>query len=84
MQSEGLFLLGVILVFLLSSSGAALLPDNEVEALMEIAKTIGKTNWNFSVDPCSGNSGWAIPAADDVVSCDCSYVNFTICHVVSM
>ncbi|KAE8124667.1 hypothetical protein FH972_019532 [Carpinus fangiana] len=39
--------------------GAAVLPDDEVEALREIAEALGKTDWNFSADPCSGSQyGW--------------------------
>ncbi|RVW59348.1 putative leucine-rich repeat receptor-like serine/threonine-protein kinase [Vitis vinifera] len=38
---------------------ATLLPNNEVEALEEIAETLGKTDWNFSADPCGGEWGWA-------------------------
>ncbi|KAF5199487.1 Leucine-rich repeat transmembrane protein kinase [Thalictrum thalictroides] len=60
----------------------ATLPDNEVEALKEIGDTLGKKDWNFSVDPCSGDYGWA--EASNMVTCNCSYVNNTICHVVSI
>ncbi|PIA33875.1 hypothetical protein AQUCO_03900018v1, partial [Aquilegia coerulea] len=43
------------------------------EALNEIANTLGKKDWNFSVDPCSGSYGWA--EASNAVTCNCSYVN---------
>ncbi|PIA30447.1 hypothetical protein AQUCO_05500015v1 [Aquilegia coerulea] len=59
-----------------------------VEALKEIANTLGKINWNFSVDPCSITSGWidftAPEGAENAVRCECSYANNTICHVVSI
>ncbi|KAJ4981940.1 hypothetical protein NE237_032777 [Protea cynaroides] len=32
--------------------------DDEVEALHEIAESLGKKDWNFSLDLCSGDSEW--------------------------
>ncbi|CAK7351851.1 unnamed protein product [Dovyalis caffra] len=68
--------------------GATLLPDDEVEALRDIAKTIGKTNWNFSADPCGGQWGWADPnpekGSENGVTCNCTFSNGTICHVISV
>ncbi|KAL5804819.1 hypothetical protein ACOSQ3_031619 [Xanthoceras sorbifolium] len=54
------FLLLSLAAFYLISTCAfgATLPNDEVEALREIAKTIAKTDWNFSVDPCSGE--WVV------------------------
>jgi hypothetical protein len=53
-----------------------------------MAKTIGKTNWNFSADPCGGQWGWVDPnpvkGNENAVSCDCTFSNGTICHVISM
>ncbi|XP_011014342.1 PREDICTED: probable leucine-rich repeat receptor-like serine/threonine-protein kinase At3g14840 [Populus euphratica] len=70
------------------ASGATRLPDDEVEALRDIAKTIGKTNWNFSADPCGGQWGWVDPnpvkGNENAVSCNCTFSNGTICHVISM
>lgn len=70
------------------ASGATRLPDDEVEALRDMAKTIGKTNWNFSADPCGGQWGWTDPnpvkGSENAVSCDCSFSNGTICHVISI
>ncbi|XP_011002767.1 PREDICTED: probable leucine-rich repeat receptor-like serine/threonine-protein kinase At3g14840 [Populus euphratica] len=70
------------------ASGATRLPDDEVEALRDIAKTIGKTNWNFSADPCGGQWGWVDPnpvkGNENAVSCNCTFSNGTICHVISI
>ncbi|RWR96287.1 putative leucine-rich repeat receptor-like serine/threonine-protein kinase [Cinnamomum micranthum f. kanehirae] len=67
--------------------GATLLPDEEVAALRQIAQTLGK-NWNFSTDPCSGESGWVGPTPTlgfvNAVTCNCSYQNNTVCHIVSI
>ncbi|XP_027064128.1 probable leucine-rich repeat receptor-like serine/threonine-protein kinase At3g14840 isoform X2 [Coffea arabica] len=69
------------------ASGATLVSD-EVEVLKEIAKTLGKTDWDFSVDPCSGQSNWrndaALPEFANAVTCDCSFENNTTCHVSSI
>ncbi|KAF9666677.1 hypothetical protein SADUNF_Sadunf16G0253600 [Salix dunnii] len=68
--------------------GAAVLPADEVKALGDIAKTLGKTDWNFSADPCGGQWGWANANAEEgsenAVSCNCTFSNSTICHVTSM
>ncbi|XXG90290.1 hypothetical protein AAC387_Pa12g2096 [Persea americana] len=67
--------------------GATLLPDEEVDALRQIARTLGK-NWNFTANPCSGESGWVAPTPalefENAVTCNCSYQNNTVCHIVSM
>ncbi|KAJ7948795.1 LRR receptor-like kinase [Quillaja saponaria] len=62
-----------------------LLPDNEVQALQDIAKALGKTNWNFSIDPCSEQTPWFNSSApegfENAVTCNCTA---TVCHVVSI
>ncbi|PIA33873.1 hypothetical protein AQUCO_03900016v1 [Aquilegia coerulea] len=91
MQFRQLFYLCVIVFSYYSAllvSGVTL-PANEVDALKEIANTLGKKNWNFSVDPCSGDYGWEerpppSKGPENTVSCNCSYANNTICHVVSI
>ncbi|XP_058100943.1 probable leucine-rich repeat receptor-like serine/threonine-protein kinase At3g14840 isoform X2 [Magnolia sinica] len=61
--------------------GAPLLAQDEVEALREIATTLNRPTWNFSVDPCSGERSWVTPNTDkyvnSTVSCSCTRV----CHV---
>ncbi|KAJ6298225.1 hypothetical protein OIU76_019378 [Salix suchowensis] len=68
--------------------GAAVLPDDEVKALRDIAKTLGKKDWNFSADPCGGQWGWANPhpveGSEYAVYCNCTFSNGTICHVTSI
>ncbi|KAI3927184.1 hypothetical protein MKX01_020543, partial [Papaver californicum] len=50
------------------------LPNAEVEALKEIAKTLGKKDWNFAAtsDPCTAVG----------VNCNCTFSNNTVCHVL--
>jgi hypothetical protein len=62
-----------------------------VGALRELGEALGKTDWNFSVDPCSGlQYGWIKPnksnEIENTVTCGCgnSSSNGTVCHVVSM
>ncbi|XP_022735326.1 probable leucine-rich repeat receptor-like serine/threonine-protein kinase At3g14840 isoform X1 [Durio zibethinus] len=68
--------------------GAATLPNDEVEALKSISKKLGKRNWNFDVDPCSREPSWFeienSKYYDNNVTCDCSFSNNTICHVVNI
>ncbi|GLU18026.1 hypothetical protein SLE2022_343490 [Rubroshorea leprosula] len=56
----------LLLAFFLANFAfvAARLPDDELEALRDIAKTLGKKNWNFNVDPCSGKSDWVSDPID--------------------
>ncbi|GFQ06094.1 probable leucine-rich repeat receptor-like serine/threonine-protein kinase at3g14840 [Phtheirospermum japonicum] len=69
-------------------SGQAILPADEVESLRVIARTLGKSDWNFSVDPCSGLSGWVtqnpVKGNENALTCDCTFQNNTVCHVVSI
>ncbi|XP_073155718.1 probable leucine-rich repeat receptor-like serine/threonine-protein kinase At3g14840 [Henckelia pumila] len=80
--------LAFIGIFVLASEAAAVLPTDEVESLRLIGGTLGKTDWNFGVDPCSGESGWRTPnpsrGAENALNCTCTYENNTVCHVVSI
>ncbi|XWS10163.1 hypothetical protein CRYUN_Cryun39dG0051900 [Craigia yunnanensis] len=71
-----------------SAFGAATLPTEEVKALRSISKTIGKRDWKFDVDPCSKEHGWVeieeSKEYDNNVTCNCSFSNNTICHVVNI
>ncbi|KAL5564118.1 hypothetical protein UlMin_027282 [Ulmus minor] len=84
------FFLAFLLFFYLptSSFAAAQLPKAEVEALKEIGEKLGIRKWNFSVDPCSGEEGWIIEKPlkgfDNNLTCNCTFSNNTLCHVVSI
>ncbi|XP_045800989.1 probable leucine-rich repeat receptor-like serine/threonine-protein kinase At3g14840 isoform X5 [Trifolium pratense] len=69
------------------TSGATLL-EEEVQVMKEIAKTLGKKDWDFSKDPCSGESNWTssvqVGGSENAVTCNCSFANATICHIVSI
>ncbi|KAL3643564.1 hypothetical protein CASFOL_014379 [Castilleja foliolosa] len=63
------------------------LPDDEKNVLREIAKEVGKKDWDFSLNPCDENSkNWNTkknndrPLYNNSVICNCSYPN-AICHV---
>ncbi|KAK9204349.1 hypothetical protein WN943_014607 [Citrus x changshan-huyou] len=82
------FLSLAALAFISTVAFGATLPYDEVRALKDIANTLGKRNWNFSADPCSGKEGWADQNPDkgfeNAVTCNCTYAGGTVCHVVSM
>ncbi|CAA0808445.1 Probable leucine-rich repeat receptor-like serine/threonine-protein kinase [Striga hermonthica] len=69
-------------------SGQPILPPDEVESLRVVANVMGKSDWNFSVDPCSGLSGWVtqnpVKGFENALTCDCTFENNTVCHVVSI
>ncbi|KAE9617051.1 putative protein kinase RLK-Pelle-DLSV family [Lupinus albus] len=81
------FLLLLLLCLTSFSFGATLVQD-EVEALRDIGNTLGKKDWNFSVDPCSGQSNWKLvnqsEGSENSVTCNCSFANNTACHVISI
>ncbi|KAJ0986382.1 hypothetical protein J5N97_004738 [Dioscorea zingiberensis] len=58
---------------------------NEVDALKKIGEKLGK-QWDFRVDPCSGNSGWVDPNSKKEVAINvtCGACNATSCHVTSI
>ncbi|KAI3796752.1 hypothetical protein L1987_39436 [Smallanthus sonchifolius] len=61
------------------------LPPNEgkflLNALKEIAKQLGKEDWNFSLNPCDENPNWSTPGFQNAVNCTCSP---DACHVVNI
>ncbi|RWR96280.1 Protein kinase domain-containing protein [Cinnamomum micranthum f. kanehirae] len=69
-------------------SGATL-PQDEIDALKQIGQTLGKDDWNFSADPCSKERSWLDPSStikeyENNVTCNCTYQDNTVCHVVSI
>ncbi|KAL4586146.1 hypothetical protein LXL04_010778 [Taraxacum kok-saghyz] len=72
---------------------AGYLPRHEgkffLDALHQIAEQLGKRDWNFSLNPCDGNTSWLtpynpeIPQYNNSVECSCSYPG-GVCHVVSV
>ncbi|KAK1274681.1 putative LRR receptor-like serine/threonine-protein kinase RFK1 [Acorus gramineus] len=63
-----------------------LLPQDEVDALKQVAKTLGKPDWNFTVDPCDEKRfPWTIQnpvkGSESYVNCNCSS---TVCHVIGI
>ncbi|KAF8034231.1 hypothetical protein BT93_C0500 [Corymbia citriodora subsp. variegata] len=68
------------------------LPPDEVEALKEIADTLGKRDWDFDTDPCNKTGNWSdnLPLEDTTndVNCSCTSAGadntITVCHVTSI
>ncbi|XP_052726263.1 probable leucine-rich repeat receptor-like serine/threonine-protein kinase At3g14840 isoform X2 [Vigna angularis] len=69
--------------FISSSAWGATLPQDEVEVMKEIGKRLGKKDWDFNVDPCTGQRNWT-SSIQNAVTCNCLFANATICHVVSI
>lgn len=59
-----------------------------VKALKEIEKKLGKNDWNFTLDPCSGEGNWRVDNGrkgfESSVTCDCSFNHNSTCHIVAM
>ncbi|KAI3764516.1 hypothetical protein L2E82_14526 [Cichorium intybus] len=85
--------LSTLLFFLVTSvqAQAKVLPPDEgkflLNALREIAKELGKKDWNFDLNPCDGDPSWNSslegqnPQFNNSVVCDCSYPG-GVCHVI--
>ncbi|PPS02461.1 hypothetical protein GOBAR_AA18202 [Gossypium barbadense] len=75
-----------IVCCLTTLTNGATLPNDE-EALRSIGKTLGKTDWNFDINPCDQGDTWLNQSTryyDNNVTCDCSFNNNTTCHVIHM
>ncbi|AES66492.2 LRR receptor-like kinase [Medicago truncatula] len=84
------FFLSLILIWLISqtSFGANTIHPDEKKALEVIAKSLGKKDWNFDIDPCSNKPNWFTPPIPKIVennvTCDCSIPGDNFCHVVAI
>ncbi|KAK2368168.1 putative leucine-rich repeat receptor serine/threonine-protein kinase [Trifolium repens] len=74
--------------FISSFAGGATLLEEEVQVMKDIGRTLGKKDWDFSIDPCSGENNWTssvkVKGFESAVTCNCSFANATICHIVSI
>ncbi|KAJ8567958.1 hypothetical protein K7X08_020680 [Anisodus acutangulus] len=72
----------------LAATSKSKLPQEEVKALKEIAKSLGKKDWDFNKDPCSGEGNWStavtVKGFESSVACDCSFNNNSTCHITSI
>ncbi|CAK8530398.1 unnamed protein product [Lathyrus sativus] len=82
------FFLSVIAIWFISLTafGAKTIHPEEKKALEDIAKSLGKKDWNFDIDPCSNKPNWVTPPIphiyDNNVTCDCSVADDNFCHVI--
>ncbi|KAK4769834.1 hypothetical protein SAY87_030366 [Trapa incisa] len=88
LPNSHLFVQSISFIILLTTLGLAqtakLHPD-EVKILKEIGRKLGKKDWDFDEDPCSGKGNWTIYSAmksfESNVTCECSNSSSS-CHVV--
>ncbi|XP_060194541.1 probable LRR receptor-like serine/threonine-protein kinase At1g07650 isoform X3 [Lycium barbarum] len=72
-----------------AQTNGRIFPQEEKNALKEIADQLGKKDWNFDLNPCDGNTNWTTPISDDKplyvnnVTCNCSTPD-GFCHVQSI
>ncbi|KAL5573926.1 hypothetical protein UlMin_023523 [Ulmus minor] len=79
------------LIFWFSNLGFAIsaqLHTDEVKVLREIGRKLGKKDWDFGKDPCSGEGKWrdltGWKGSESSVTCGCSFNKNSSCHVVSI
>ncbi|KAL6538927.1 hypothetical protein OROMI_025253 [Orobanche minor] len=59
----------------------AQLPSAEKQALMEIARELGKKDGNFSLNPCDGNNNWNTSNwLQSFLICNCAFRD-RVCHI---
>ncbi|KAH7651411.1 Non-specific serine/threonine protein kinase protein [Dioscorea alata] len=84
-----LFLFLCVLVWSCSETvhcQAQTLPQSEVDALKKIGEKLGKY-WDFTINPCSGSSGWVDPPnsnRDVTANVTCNACKGNYCHVTSI
>ncbi|PQQ13751.1 hypothetical protein Pyn_07192 [Prunus yedoensis var. nudiflora] len=71
-----------------SATATAKLHSQEVNALKEIGKKLGKKDWDFRKDPCTGEGNWNVSIEgrrkgfESSVICDCTFNHNSSCHVI--
>ncbi|KAF5451911.1 hypothetical protein F2P56_026966 [Juglans regia] len=69
-------------------AATAKLHSDEVEILKKIGKKLGKKDWDFGIDPCSGEGNWQRlgerKGFESNVTCDCTFNGNSSCHVVKI
>ncbi|XP_056173116.1 probable leucine-rich repeat receptor-like serine/threonine-protein kinase At3g14840 [Syzygium oleosum] len=91
-SARSLFSVFVLLCAIHFAAASTLLPNDEVDALREIAATLGKKDWDFDADPCGVDleGGWGdnkvIDETSNAVTCQnfTDADNNTVPHVVSI
>ncbi|KAL3715802.1 hypothetical protein ACJRO7_007537 [Eucalyptus globulus] len=89
-SARHLFSMLILLSITNLAAVATLLPQDEVDALKEIAKMLGKSDWDFDVDPCGVEGGWGDNKNNDATTNAVTCKNFTdahkntISHVISI
>ncbi|KAK7324505.1 hypothetical protein VNO77_28107 [Canavalia gladiata] len=76
-----------LFLFVFTPLAATTTHPDEVKALKDIANTLGKMDWDFSIDPCSGHHSWTsltVNGVNNNVTCNCSIADDSFCHVVSI
>ncbi|CAF1928762.1 hypothetical protein Bca4012_072029 [Brassica carinata] len=67
---------------------AVKLPKSEVDALQQIAKTLGSKFWKFDAENCKvetvGLTETPPPTAKQEIECECSPTNETDCHIIKI
>ncbi|KAL3632271.1 hypothetical protein CASFOL_025255 [Castilleja foliolosa] len=76
----------ILIVCRVYAQATATLPQDEVRALKAIGDRLGKKDWDFRADICSGDGNWNVPVTrkgfENSVTCDCSFDRNSTCHVV--
>ncbi|XP_058754547.1 probable leucine-rich repeat receptor-like serine/threonine-protein kinase At3g14840 isoform X2 [Vicia villosa] len=90
-QFFSLFVIAIWFISLTAFGAATIHPD-EKKALEDIAKSLGKKDWNFNIDPCSNKPNWTmgeppnrrLDIVQSNVYCNCSIAGDNFCHVISI
>lgn len=88
MGAEPIIVFSVLFIFFTVPGFSAKLPADELKALKVIGTRLGKRDWDFGKDPCSGEGNWSSvnekKGVESSVTCDCTFHHNASCHVVTI
>lgn len=88
MGAEPIIVFLVLFIFFTVPGFSAKLPADELKALKVIGTRLGKRDWDFGKDPCSGEGNWSSvnekKGVESSVTCDCTFHHNASCHVVTI
>ncbi|XP_020579944.1 probable LRR receptor-like serine/threonine-protein kinase At1g07650 isoform X2 [Phalaenopsis equestris] len=81
-----LYFILLCFVFSIHAYGGPVLSNSEVRVLKKIVGKIGKNDWDFSVDPCSGKGNWYMEEGQNAngIECDCHFDGNSTCHIIRL
>ncbi|CAK9327537.1 unnamed protein product [Citrullus colocynthis] len=85
-KSFFVFIVLVVDCFMFFRFADSKVPQEEVDVLQQITRTLGAVYWKFNSDSCAvemfGVTEKSPRGSETIIGCDCNIENSTLCHVV--